>query len=385
MMVYLHQKDRRAAFSLCVYIEAAIALEVVLMHARNHLASFLRQCPRRPSSPFKRASAEEQELSSQLRAPETHRSCEERILTMPARDSRKVIFAAIIANLAIAGLKFIAATVTKSSAMLSEAIHSAADTGNELLLLLGMRRSARPADALHPFGHGKALYFYSLLVAVYIFAFGGGLSIYEGTSRLRHPILPEHVVWNYIVLACAAAFEFYSWQVSYRALRSRKDPNETVFDEIIGSKDPTVFTVFLEDSAGLVGTVLAFLGILLSRVLKNPAFDSIASILIGILLALVAILLGRETGALLVGERTNRARIRTMKQIIIDDPAVERVGQLFTMQMGPQHALLTVEIRFQRTLDILQIETAIQRIKERIRQQEPTVERIFIDPDPTPI
>jgi cation diffusion facilitator family transporter len=304
---------------------------------------------------------------------------------MPARDSRKIIFAAIVANLAIGGLKFMAAMVTRSSAMMAEAIHSTADIGNELLLLLGMRRSARPADALHPFGHGKVLYFYSLLVAVYIFAFGGGLSIYEGISRLRHPMLPEHAIWNYLVLAGAAAFEFYSWQVSYRELRRRKDSNETVFDEIIGSKDPTVFTVFLEDSAGLVGTVLAFLGILLSRVFKNPTFDPIASILIGILLALVALLLGRETGALLVGERTNRVRIRRMKQIIIDDPAVERVGQLLTMQMGPQQALLTVEIRFQRTLDILQVELAIQRIKKRIRQQEPTVERIFIDPDPLPI
>lgn len=303
---------------------------------------------------------------------------------MPSRDSRKVIFVAIIANLAIAGIKFVAAIITRSSAMLAEAIHSAADTGNELLLLLGMRRSARPADALHPFGHGKVLYFYSLLVAVYIFAFGGGLSIYEGISRLRNPILPEHVIWSYLVLAGAAAFEFYSWQISYRELRSRKDSNETVFDEIIGSKDPTVFTVFLEDSAGLVGTVLAFLGISLSSVFSNPTFDPIASILIGILLALVALLLGRETGALLVGERTNRTRIRRMKQIILDDPAVERVGQLFTMQMGPQQALLNVLIRFQRTLDILQIETAIKRIKERIRQEEPTVERIFIDPDPTP-
>jgi divalent metal cation (Fe/Co/Zn/Cd) transporter len=123
----------------------------------------------------------------------------------------------------------------------------------------------------------------------------------------------------------------------------------------------------------------------MSRVFNNPHFDSSASILIGILLALVALLLGRETGALLLGERTNRARIRKMKQIIVDDPAVERVGKLLTMQMGPQQALLTVEIKFQRTLDILQVESAIERIKERIRQQEPTVEKIFIDPDPFPM
>lgn len=304
---------------------------------------------------------------------------------MPARDSRKIIFAAIFANLAIAGIKFIAAILTKSSAMLAEAVHSTADTGNELLLLLGLRRSARPADALHPFGHGKVLYFYSLLVAVYIFAFGGGFSIYQGISRLRHPILPEHATWNYTVLAGAAAFEFYSWFISYQELRRTKDPNETVFDEIIGSKDPTIFTVFLEDSVGLIGTFLAFLGIFLSKLFNNPFFDPLASILIGMLLAMVALLLGRETGALLVGERTNRARIRIMREIIVGDPAVERVGKLFTMQMGPQQALLNVEIRFQRSLDILQVESAIQRIKKGIRQQEPTVERIFVDPDPFPV
>ena len=143
---------------------------------------------------------------------------------MPARDSRKIIFAAIFANLAIAGIKSAAAIMTKSSAMLAEAIHSAADTGNELLLLLGLRRSARPADALHPFGHGKVLYFYSLLVAVYIFAFGGGFSIYQGISRLRHPLMPEHATWNYVVLAGAAAFEFYSWFISYQELRRSKRP-----------------------------------------------------------------------------------------------------------------------------------------------------------------
>ena len=290
---------------------------------------------------------------------------------MASRASQKIIFAAIIANVAIAALKFVAAFFTHSSAMLAEGVHSAADTGNELLLLLGIRRSARPADALHPFGHGKALYFYSLLVAVYIFAFGGCLAAYEGISRMRHPVLPENVAWNYLVLVGAAAFESYSWQVSYRELLRRKEPDESVFEEIIGSKDPTVFIVFLEDSAGLAGALLAFLGIFLGRTFHNPYLDPAASILIGVLLAAMAVLLGRETGALLVGERTNRARIRKMKRIIIDDPAVERVGELLTMQMGPEQALLTVEIRFRRSLAVQEVECAIQRIKKRIREQEP--------------
>ncbi len=223
------------------------------------------------------------------------------------RESKKVIYAAIIANLAIAVCKYVAAALTGSSAMLAEAIHSTADSGNELLLLFGIRRSSRPPDALHPYGHGKALYFYSLLVAVYIFGIGGGLSVYEGISHLRTPQLPDHPGWNYAVLVFAAAFDSYSCLVSYRVLRSHKDPDESTWDEIIGSKDPTVFTIFLEDTAGLVGTFLAFLGIFLGRVFENPYLDPMASIMIGIVLAAVAVFLGRESGALLIGERTNRS------------------------------------------------------------------------------
>jgi cation diffusion facilitator family transporter len=196
-----------------------------------------------------------------------------------------------------------------------------------------MKRSTRPPDGLHPYGHGKALYFNSL-VAVYIFGVGGGLAVHHGISHLRNPQIPDHSGWNYAVLAFAAAFEFYSWLISYRELRSQKDPDESIWDEIIGSKDPTIFTVFLEDSAGLLGTVIAFLGIFLGRLL-NPYLDLAASIVIGLLLAAVAIFLGRECGALLIGERTNRARIRRAKEIITADPSVEKVGDLLTMQLGP--------------------------------------------------
>ena len=300
---------------------------------------------------------------------------------MRSRDSRKVIYAAIAANIAIAAVKYVAASFTKSSAMLAEAIHSTVDTGNELLLLLGMKRSIRPADALHPFGHGKALYFYSLLVAVYIFALGGGLAVYRGVLHLRAPTLPEHVGWSYGILAVAAAFEFYSWRVSYDELRRRKDPTEGVFDEIVGSKDPTVFTVFLEDSAGLIGTVLAFLGIFIGATFHIPYLDPVASILVGILLAGVAVLLGRETGALLIGERTNRARIRKMRTIITEDPAVEQIREMLTMQLGPGQALLTAKIKFQRSLNLKQLESAIKRIQKQIQEKEPMMKRIFIEPD----
>ena len=300
---------------------------------------------------------------------------------MPSPSSRKVVFAGIAANLAIAACKYVVAAITSSPAILSEAFHSTADTGVEILLLIGMRRSRRPPDALHPFGHGKLLYFYSLLVAVYIFAVGAGLAAYEGIRHLLHPELSLRPGWSYGVLAIAALFEFYSWRVAYREIQKRKDPNETTWDEIIGSKDPSVFTVFLEDSAALIGICIAFLGIFLGQVFRNPYFDPAASLLIAMLLVGVALLLGRETGALLAGERTNRSRIKKVKQILADDPAVEHLGKLLSMQLGPDQALVTVTIKFRSSLNVHELEFVIARLKRRIQKEDSTITQIFIEPE----
>lgn len=301
---------------------------------------------------------------------------------MPSRSSKKVVLIGLASNVAIAVCKFIPASVTHSSAMFAEALHSTADTGNELLLLVGMRRGTRPPDALHPFGHGKALYFYSLLVAVCIFGIGGGLSCYRGISQLFSAELPTHLGWNYAVLALAAAFDFYSWRVAYRELLARKDPRETAWDEIIGSKDPTVFTVFLEDSAGLIGVLIAFLGIFFAHLLNLPVLDPIASILIGLLLAAVAVLLARETGALLTGERTNRDRIRVIRDTLAADPQIETIGEILTMQLGPDQTLLTGGIRFRRGLTIEQVEDAIERMKNALHRTDASMGQVFIQPVP---
>ena len=298
---------------------------------------------------------------------------------MAEDSSEKVVYSGLIANMAIAVSKYAAAAVTGSPAMLAEAFHSTADAGNELLLLVGIKQSSRPPDALHPYGHGKVLYFYSLLVAVYIFGVGGGLAIHQGISHLRHPHLSSRPGWNYAVLALSAVFDFYSWRISYGELRRRKRPDESLWDEIIGGKDPTIFTVFLEDSAGFFGAGLAFLAIFLGQVFENPYLEPVASIMIGILLAVIAVVLGRESGALLVGERTNRTRIRHLNEVIREDPAVERVGDLLTMQLGPQQVLLNVDIQFRKGLDLLELEAAIDRIEARIREVEPTVQHIFIE------
>jgi len=295
--------------------------------------------------------------------------------------SKKVIYAAIFTNLAIMACKYGAAVFTGSSAMLAEALHSTADCGNELLLLVGVKRSQRPPDPLHPYGHGKVLYFYSLLVAVYIFGIGGGLAFYDGIIHLRHAGPSSHAVWNYSVLALAAALDCYSWRVSYRELLSQKDPDESIWDEIVGSKNPVIFTVFLEDSAGLIGTAVAFLGIFLGRLVHNPFLDPVALLLIGLFLAAVAALLGRESGALLVGQRTNLAIIRRVRRIIENDSSVDALGDLLTMQLGPNEVLLTVNIRFRRGLDVPELEAAIDRLESRIRYEEPTIKRIFVEAD----
>src|SRR5689334_21143907 len=186
---------------------------------------------------------------------------------MTSPGPKRVIYVAIAANLAIAGCKYVAATFTSRPSMLAEAVHTTVAPGDELLLLFGIKRGARPADSLHPYGHGKALYFYSLLVAVYIFRAGRMFAVYEGILHLRQPEMSKNVVWAYTVLALSAAFELYSWRTSYRELRLQRDEHETIWDQIIASKDPTIFTIFLEDSAGLIGALLAFLGIFLGHLL----------------------------------------------------------------------------------------------------------------------
>src|SRR3954463_13169286 len=298
---------------------------------------------------------------------------------MSENNSKKVVVVGLIANAAIATAKYIAAAATGSSSMWAEAFHSTADLGNELLLLFGIKRSTRPPDSLHPYGHGKAVYFYSLLVAVYIFGVGGGLAMYEGVSHLRHPELADHPLWNYSVLLMAVCFEGYSWYVSYRGLRARKDPGESIWDQIISSKDPPVFIVFLEDTAGILGALIAFLGIFLGRVFHNPYLDPIGSITIGVVLACIAVILGRESGALLVGERTNRSTVKKVKEIIEADESVEKAGDLLTMQLGPDQVLLTVEIQFRRDLTMEQLESTIDRLEQKIREAEPSIQRIFIE------
>lgn len=299
---------------------------------------------------------------------------------MEQASSHKTVYAAIAGNLAITVSKFVAAFFSGSSAMLSEGIHSLVDTSNGLLMLLGLRRSQRPPDETHPFGYGKELYFWTLLVAILIFAGGGGMSLYEGVTHLLHPHPLENAFWNYIVLGLAAFFEAMSWLVAYREFRKAQG-EQGLWETIHTSKDPTIFTVLLEDSAALLGLLAAFLGVYLGQRFENPLFDSVASIVIGLILALVAILLVYESKGLLIGEGADSDLVAHIRHITEADGAVAKVLRILTMYIGPQQVLVTLEVQFRPSLATRDLEAAIDRLEAAIRRHHPEITRIFIEVD----
>jgi cation diffusion facilitator family transporter len=297
---------------------------------------------------------------------------------MEKHSSKRAIVAAIGGNLAIATTKFVAAAFSGSSAMLSEGIHSLVDTRNGLLLLLGIRLSQRPADARHPFGHGKELYFWTLIVAILIFAIGGGMSMYEGITHLSHPNPLENPVWSYVVLGLAVVFEGYSWSVALREFRAVQR-GQKLWQAVHTSKDPTIFTMLFEDSAALLGLSVALVGVYLGHQLRNPYVDGVASIIIGVILAGVAVLLAAETRGLLVGESAATQAVADIRALAENDPAVERVGPPLTMHLGPHEVLLNLEIQFRRGLSAAEVEAAVDRVESAIRSRHPDVKRIFVE------
>ena len=296
---------------------------------------------------------------------------------MPA-EPKKAIYAAIGGNLAIAITKFVAAAFTGSSAMLSEGIHSMVDTGNEGLLLLGIRLSKREPDAAHPFGHGKELYFWSLIVAILIFAVGGGVSAYEGILHLLHPGGLGDPTWNYIVLGLAIIFEGISLTVAFKEFQKAKGEQGT-FRAIRTSKDPTTFTVLFEDSAAMLGLVAAFFGVFLSHQFDNPYFDGSASIVIGVILASVAVYLAYETKGLLIGEGADPETLSSIRAIAESDVDVKRVRSPLTMHFGPHTVLLTMDIQFKEGLSTIDLARAIDRLEKKIRSEHPDIKHIYLE------
>jgi len=293
-------------------------------------------------------------------------------------ESNRAVYAAIAGNLAIAITKFTAAAFTGSSAMLSEGIHSLVDTGNGGLLLLGIKKSQKPPDARHPFGHGKELYFWTLIVAVLIFGVGGGVSAYEGILHLIHPSELRNAVWSYAVLGISLVLEGASFLVAWQQFRkSQKTPG--VWRAIHTSKDPTTFTVLFEDSAAILGLIAALIGFSLSDWTGNPAYDGAASIVIGVILAAVALLLIYESKGLLVGEGIEASESEHLRVLAQSDSGVESVSRLATMHFGPHTVLLAMELKFRPGLSLQQIEATVEGLQSKIRAARPEIKHIFIE------
>jgi cation diffusion facilitator family transporter len=295
-----------------------------------------------------------------------------------AGSSKKVIYAALIGNALIAVTKFTAAALTNSSAMLSEAIHSLVDTGNQVLLLHGLRQAKKPADARYPFGHGKEVYFWSFVVAMLIFAVGAGVSIYQGIQHVIHPKPIEDAYVNYIVLALAMVFEGAAWLFALKAFTKAKG-KWGYFEAVHRGKDPSIFVVLFEDSAAMIGLGVAFLGILLSQLTGNYVYDGIASILIGLVLGGTAGWLAYETKSLLIGESANRPVVEGIRQLVSQQPDVERVNEVLTMHMGPDFILLNLSVEFRDEATTDKLEYRITRITEQIKKAHPEVKRVFIE------
>lgn len=294
-----------------------------------------------------------------------------------AEGSSLFIYTALAANLGIAVAKFAAAAIAGSSAMLSEGFHSLVDTGNELLLLYGRRRARRPADRQHPLGYGREIYFWSFVVALLIFATGAGISVYEGVRHLLAPQPLADATLSFWVLGIALVLDGASWVFAHRAF-SRMAGDAGWYRAIRRSKDPPKFIVFLEDSADVLGIVLAAGGLLLARATGNPLWDAAASILIGVLLAGIALTLAREAKHLLIGESAGADVEQRLRNLAEEEAGSHAVAGLFTIQLGPNAVLAGIRLRTsgQRgTPGVL-----ISRIHAQVGKAMPQVRKLLIEP-----
>ena len=295
-----------------------------------------------------------------------------------AQSSRFVILAALGANLLIAATKFSAAAYTGSAAMFSEAVHSAVDTANQVLLLFGLSRAARPADAGHPFGHGLQLYFWSFVVAMLIFGVGAGVSLIEGIGKIRAPHPVESAWVNYAVLGAAVVFEGVSWCMAVREFR-HQTRGQGWLRALRDSKDPALFTVLLEDTAALIGLAVALAGVGLSQVLAMPVLDGAASVVIAVVLSGTAGFLAWQCQSLLSGEGASAAVQEGIRAVAIAAPAVARVNDLLTMHFGPRDVLVALSLDFHDDRSAGEVEQAVTEIERAVKTAHPEVTRVFVE------
>ena len=294
--------------------------------------------------------------------------------------SKKVIYAALVGNALISVTKFSAAFVTGSAAMLSEGIHSLVDTGNQILLLHGLRKAQKPADEQFPFGHGKEIYFWSFVVAILIFAVGAGVSLWEGVHNLLHPRELGSPTLNYIVLGLSVIFEGAAWLMAVREF-TRSKGRWSYVAAVKRGKNPSLFVVLFEDSAALLGLVAAFVGIFLAQLTGISAFDAAASICIGLILGGTAIWLAYETKGLLIGESANREIVQDIKTLAASIEEVKKVNEVLTLHMGPEFILVTISMDFRNDIPVGRVEDTIAALDRKIKAAHPNVKRIFVEPE----
>lgn len=292
--------------------------------------------------------------------------------------SKKVIYAALAGNSLICVTKFAAGTYTGSSAMISEAIHSLVDTGNQGLLLLGIARAKRPADPGHPFGYGMELYFWAFVVAILIFGLGAGISLYEGITKIADPHPVTNFMVNYAVLGAAIVFEGVAWRIAYREF-NRVRGDHSLFQEVRRSKDPTVFTVLFEDTAAMLGLVAAFIGLLATQYLGLAWADAAASIVIAVILAATAVGLAWETKSLLTGESARASTIDAIRDIVRKAPAVASINELRTLHLGPYNILANLSVSFRDNTDKQDIEATVTSLETQIKARFPAISDVFIE------
>jgi cation diffusion facilitator family transporter len=293
--------------------------------------------------------------------------------------TKQVVYAALLGNLLVAATKTVAALWTGSSAMTSEAIHSFVDSGNEILLLYGQHRASLRADAEHPLGHGRELYFWSFIVALLIFAIGAGVSIYQGIAHIREPEPIQDPWVNYVVLALATVFEGASWWVSVKQFRSTSG-RLGFYDAFRKSKDPPSFMVLFEDSAALMGIALAAAGTFAATYWHMPQLDGVASVLIGCVLGAVAMVLARESKSLLIGESASSELTKSIMEIAAKNPAVRRVNGLLTAQLAPDQILVALSLEFSDDLRVPELEERVIEIERSIRERHDEVIALFVKP-----
>lgn len=297
---------------------------------------------------------------------------------MSSHSSKKVIYAALAGNFLIAITKSAAAATTNSSAMLSEAIHSAVDCGNQGLLLYGIKKSKKPADKAHPFGYGMELYFWTFVVAILIFAVGAGVSLYEGITKVMTPHPVTDIYINYIVLGIAVIFEGAAWTIAFKEFKaSQSEPS--MIKSVLKSKDPTIFTVLFEDTAALLGLLVALVGLFLGDLLDIPEMDGIASIMIGLILAGTAVLLAYESKGLLLGEAASDDVVKVVEEIANAKAEITAINETLTMHMGPQDILLNLSLDFKDDISAAEVEQAVTEMEKEIKHRLPQIKRIFIE------